>query len=466
MTTPAPPTRPLSRGARDARPRSPVRMVHLGLGSFFRAHQALYTDLAPDASDWGIAAFTGRSTALADVLGRQDCLYTLITRAADGDTARIVASISDARPGPDHRAWLTHLRDPAVSVLTLTVTEAGYPRAADGHLDLRHRDVTADLAALRADPTSPVRTTPARLVAGLMARRAAGDAPLAVVPCDNLPENGTVVASIVTEFADQVDPGMAGWIRGQVSFVTTMVDRITPAGTDQDAAAAAALTGRADAAPVVTEPYREWVLAGEFPAGRPAWDAAGALFVDDISPYEHRKLRLLNGGHSLLAYAGSARGHLSVASAVADPVCRQWLDAWWDEAAAGLTLPPAEISGYRQALTDRFANPRIQHLLSQIAADGSQKIPIRILPTVATERAAGRLPTAALRILAAWINHLRGAGAPVTDVAASTLSTLARHPLPDAVPAILAHLEPGLAQDRRLVDCVVALSRSLPQAAG
>ena len=221
------------------------------------------------------------------------------------------------------------------------------------------------------------------------------------------------------------------------------------------------MTGRLDAAPVVTEPYREWVLCGDFPAGRPAWDQVGAQFVEDVGPYEQRKLRLLNGGHSLLAYAGSARGHATVADAVADPVCRAWLEEWFDEAGPGLALPAAEVAAYRRALIERFRNLRIRHLLAQIAADGSQKLPIRVVPVLLSVRAGGPLPTAGLRIVAAWLNHLRGAGAPVDDVAAEEVMRRARGRLTDAVSAILDYLDPGLARDPHITRGLLDLCREL-----
>ncbi|MFD0823808.1 mannitol dehydrogenase family protein, partial [Micromonospora zhanjiangensis] len=210
------------------------------------------------------------------------------------------------------------------------------------------------------------------------ARHAGGAGPLAVVCCDNLPDNGAATARVVRGLAAAARPELARWIDGSVSFVTTMVDRITPRTTPADVRTVAELTGYVDAVPVVTEPFSEWVLSGDFPAGRPAWEAAGARFVDDVTPHETRKLLLLNGAHSLLAYAGGARGHDTVAAAVADPVCRGWLERWWDEAARYVPLPAAEVAAYRAALLRRFANPRIRHLLAQIAADGSQKLPIRL----------------------------------------------------------------------------------------
>jgi fructuronate reductase len=426
-----------------------VRIVHLGLGGFFRAHQAWYTGAAPDAADWRIAAFTGRSRALADALDRQDGRYTLVVRGPSRDEMSVQRAVSRAYAGTDLPAWCGHLARPEVAVVTLTVTEAAYARAAGGpDLDLDRPDVRADLTALRGGG-GPVTTVPGRLVAGFAARRAAGAGPLAVVPCDNLPDNGEAVARVVADLAEAADPALARWIRDHVSFVATMVDRITPRTTDDDVRAVAEETGWADAVPVVTEPFSEWVLSGPFPAGRPAWDAVGARFVDDVHPHETRKLLLLNGGHSLMAYAGSARGHDTIAEAVADPVCRGWLDRWWDEAVRHVPLPATDLVAYRAALLARFANPRIRHTLAQIAADGSQKVPIRVLPVLRGERAAGRMPAGAVRIVAAWVDHLRGIGAPVDDAAAGPYRERAA-----STRGVVSLLAPDLAGDADLVDAI------------
>jgi fructuronate reductase len=441
--------------SRDVRP--PVRIVHLGLGGFFRAHQAWYTGAAPDAAGWGIVAFTGRSRALADRLTGQDGLYTLVVRGPEADEMSVQQALVAAHPGTDLAAWSRQLARPEVAVVTLTVTEAAYARSPDGGLDLDRPDVRADLAAIHGTEqgdtgqvgTGQVATVPGRLVAGLAARRAAGAGALAVVSCDNLPGNGAVTARLVTELAEAAEPPLARWIRDHVSFVTTMVDRITPHTTEQDVRAVAETTGWPDAAPVVTEPFTEWVLSGDFPAGRPAWDAAGARFVDDVHPYETRKLLLLNGAHSLLAYAGSARGHETIAEAVADPVCRGWLDQWWDEAQRYVPLPAADLAAYRATLHGRFANPRIRHTLAQIAADGSQKVAIRVLPVLRGERAAGRIPAGCVRILAAWIDHLRGIGAPVDDAGAGPYRQRA-----GSARDVLALLAPDLAGDADLIGAI------------
>jgi fructuronate reductase len=450
----------LSRAAGHGRPAAPVRLVHLGLGNFFRAHQAWYTDHAPDAGDWGIAAFSGRRTELADALTAQQGLYTLITRAADEDQFEVVASLSRARPGTDHQAWLTCLASPDVRAVTITVTEAGYLRGADGGLDRDLPQVQADVEALRQDRGALVRTAPARLVAGLAARRHADAGPLAVVPCDNLPSNGAAVGRVVRDLTELVDPTLADWVAGSVFYVTTMVDRITPKTTSEDIRTVRQGTGLQDCCPVATEPFSEWVVSGAFPGGRPTWEDAGATLTDDIEPYEHRKLWLLNGGHSLLAYAGSALGHQTVADAMADDTCRGWLEEWWTEASRHLPFPERDLAAYRAALLDRFANPRMHHRLDQIAADGSQKLPVRILPTLRLERAAGRLPQGAVRALAAWIGHLRGAGGPVSDARADQVIPLATGPLREAVPRVLAALDPVLTDDQEVVAAVLAHSQT------
>jgi fructuronate reductase len=208
------------------------------------------------------------------------------------------------------------------------------------------------------------------------------------------------------------------------------------------------------------------VLSGEFPAGRPRWQDAGATFTDDVTPFEQRKLWLLNGAHSLLAYAGSLRGHRTVAEAVADTTCRRWLDQWWDEASRHLTLPDDDVDHYRRALLDRFANPRIRHGLDQIATDGSQKLPVRILPALRAERAAGRLAEGATVTLAAWVCHLRGHGAPVNDARAAELAAVAAGPLREAVPKALAALDASLADDGELVAGTVAAAEQFQNPSG
>ena len=446
---------------RHGRPAAPVRIAHLGPGNFFRAHQAWYTEHAPDAAEWGIAAFAGRRGVVARDLAAQDGLYTLLVRAADGDRPEIVSAVSTVSADLDD--WRKCFARPELALVTTTVTEAGYRRAPDGGLDTGDPEVAADIAALTAHGTdAEVVTAPGKLALGLAVRRAHDLPGLAVVPCDNVPDNGAMAARVVGELAAAVDdgrdPGLAAWIGEHVAFVTTMVDRITPHTTDDDRAAVRERLGVDDPVPVVTEPYVEWVLSGEFPQGRPRWEDVGARFVEDIVPWEHRKLSLLNGSHSLMAYAGTLRGHETVEQAIADPVVRGWVEQWWDDAARHLPLPAEEITAYRAALLERYANPRIRHLLRQIAADGSQKVPIRILPTVRAELADGQVQAGAARVLAAWVCHLRGRGAPVADVAAEEFTALAAGDVDDAVRRVLARL--GV-EDARLDTAVTDLAREL-----
>jgi fructuronate reductase len=351
--------------------RQPVRAAHLGLGAFFRAHQAWYTQVA---GDWGIAAFTGRSATAAEELAAQSCRYGLIVRGADGDTASVIESVVEARDGAS-AAWLETLANPEVALVTMTVTEAGY---------------------------LPAAAPPRRLLDGMRARRDAGAGPLAIVPCDNLPANGTEIRDAVLALARD-EPGLGAWIADSVSFVSTMVDRITPATTDGDRAIARDLLGWDDRVPVVTEPFTEWVLEGAFPGGRPAWEAAGARFVDDVRPYENRKLWLLNGAHSLLAYRGLERGFETVFDAFADAALSSEVEQLWAEAREVLDLDAGEVDAWLAELRIRWQNPRIEHRLEQIALGGEQKIPARIGAVLERRREAGLGPgEAELETIGAW----------------------------------------------------------------
>ena len=444
------------------RPAAPVRIVHLGVGNFFRAHLAWYTAHSPDAEQWGIAAFTGRRPDIADALAPQDGLYTLITRSGDGDAFEAVTSLSAVHPASDQQAYLDYLRRPEVALVTMTVTEAGYVRGPDGGIDLNRDAVVADLAALRADPAGGVSTMPAKLVAGLIARRTAGAGPISILSCDNLPDNGSATRTVVLGLAREVDPGLTEWISEQVDFATSMVDRITPATTDEDRSLVQESCGYVDAEPVPTEPFSEWVVSGSFPAGRPRWEEAGASLVEDVQPYEQRKLWLLNGSHSQLAYAGSIRGHETIDQAIADPQCREWVDLYWDEASRHLSLPADAVAEYRAALLTRYSNPRVRHRLAQIASDGTAKLQVRTLPTVLAERADGRVPTGSALTLAAWVLHLRGHGAPVKDAEGQrALEAAGSSDLSSAVHAVLDVLRPGLGEDIALVDAVLAQARVL-----
>jgi fructuronate reductase len=454
--------RALARDGRCGRSAAPIRQVHLGLGAFFRAHQAWYTERSSNAATWGIAAFTGRRPDLAQALTQQGGLYTLITRSNDADTFDVISSVSRAHAASDAAAWRAYLATPQVTVVSLTVTEAAYRSNPSGGLNLDDRDVAADFAAWRAGAHDDVTSVPGRLAAGFAARRAADAGPITLMSCDNLSNNSTIALQVASDFAATTDDGLASWIATHVRAANTLVDRITPATTDEDVTAVREQTGYADRIPVVAEPYAEWVLSDTFAAVRPAWESAGALVVADVLPYEQRKLWLLNGAHSLLAYAAPSRGHATVAEAIADPIVLDWVREWWSEAVRHLSMPDADSAAYCNQLLERFGNARIAHQLAQIAADGSQKLPARVLPVLRLERSQGRLPLGALRIVAGWVAHLRGHGVPVTDAAMTdTIRTIQSAGGSAATRLALGAVDPRLCDDSEVVEAVEAISASL-----
>ncbi|MEZ5650916.1 MAG: mannitol dehydrogenase family protein [Burkholderiaceae bacterium] len=356
-----------------------VGIVHIGLGAFHRAHQAVYTDTALGVAggDWRIAAASLRSTAVATELAAQQGLYTLIERDAGGDRARVIGSIAQALAGPDVVAMLLErMASPDTRIVSLTVTEKAYglDRAHAG-IDVDHADVAADLLA----PRRP-RGVCGLLVEGLRQRRERGLAPFTVLCCDNLPDNGRLLAGAVIDLARHSDPALADWITARASFPSTMVDRITPRVGEQTLADAQRLTGCVDPAAVEAEPFTQWVIEDRFPLGRPAWELAGAHMVDSVAPYERMKLRMLNGAHSLIAYAGFLGGCDFVRDAMAWPALAAWVRRLMAQAAATLEpLPGIDTADYARQLRERFENPAIRHATAQIAMDGTEKMPQRIL---------------------------------------------------------------------------------------
>jgi fructuronate reductase len=401
-------------GARPDR----VRIVHLGLGNFHRAHQAWYTAAAPDWRDWGIVAFSGRSPEQAELLAAQDGLYCVSVTGTHEDSVVVVPSILEAIDGARVDRLEGFLADPAVAIVTLTVTEAGYRLTAGGALDRADPVVVADLSLLRqaqegaglsgAGPES----TLGRLLVGLDARRRAGEFPIAIVPCDNIPDNGPFLARGLTEFARAVSPALAAWIERNVAFVSTSVGRITP--RVELPLESVVEAGWLDSASVATEQIADWILAGSFPAGRPAWDAVGARFVDDIEPWETRKLWLLNGAHSILAFAGLERGLETVAQAIADEECRDLVLAFWDEAVAHLP-PDIEHVRYRAEVIERFSNRRIEHRLEQIASDATTKVRYRLVPIAERSIAQGADLEGSAGAIASWVRAMLSGVLPLDE---------------------------------------------------
>jgi len=370
--------------ARTASEHPPVRIVHLGVGAFHRAHQAWYTHHASDASQWGIAGFTGRSLHMASLLAPQDGLYTLTTRDGDTDTTEVITSLTEIHDGSDLVALTRLLTTPAVAIVTLTITEGAY-----------------------GEGTEPVSTTSApstaigRLAHALYARWRRNAEPIAVVPCDNLPSNGIVVRDLMRQAAEGSPEGFTRWLETEVSFVSTSVDRITPGTPDGLTEHVLTSTGEHDDVPVVTEPYTSWVLDGRFPAGRPRWEDAGAVFTDDIQQYERRKLWMLNGAHTILAVLGPDRGHLYVDEAISDPALLHIVEQFWVACVRHVdaSLNP---NAYRSELLRRFHNTGIRHELTQIARDTETKLRVRLAPVAEAERAAGRSADAVSITFASW----------------------------------------------------------------
>jgi fructuronate reductase len=406
-------------------------IVHLGLGAFHRAHQAVYTDAVLDRAfgPWGIIGVSLRSPDTRDALAPQDGLYSVAIRDADGEALRVVGCLRESLVAPeDPAAVLERLTRPSVRVVTLTVTEKGYCHdPATGALNEAHPDIVHD----RANPSQP-RTALGFLVEALARRRAAGTAPFTVLSCDNLPSNGDTVAGLLRRFASLRDPSLGAWVAEQVACPNSMVDRIVPATTDADRAQVAAALGATDAWPVMTEGFTQWVVEDRFPAGRPAWELVGVEMVADVHPYETMKLRLLNGSHSTLAYLGYLAGYETVAEAIADPGMARLIRGLMDEEAGPtLRLPPgADLERYKTALIARFRNPALRHRTWQIAMDGTQKLPQRLLGAVRDRLAAG-LPIARLALgVAAWMRYAAGVderGQPidVRDPLAETLAEIA-----------------------------------------
>lgn len=443
---------------RDRRPVT-IGIVHFGPGAFHRAHQAAYVDALLDRDPrWGIAVVSMRSRGTIDALAAQDGLYTLAIRDAESGF-RVIGAHRRFLSPDDAAETQALLADPAVGLVTSTVTEKGYCLAADGTLDLAHPDIVHDLAG-----AGTPRSLVGWIVAGLAARRAAGTMPFVVMPCDNLANNGAKLRAALVAFARARDPELADGIDATLDVRSTMVDSITPAS---DAAleevVSAALGGLTDAAPVQREAFTQWVIEDNGQPLGPDLGAVGATLTDDVAGYERAKLRILNGSHSTLAYAGLLRGHDSVAAAMADPALAGFVDAMIrDEIAPILPdVPGLDLAAYGAAVLARFRNPVIVHRLDQIAQDGSQKLPYRLGDTLAVHRAEGRMPRHVVAALGCWIAFLitrARAGTPIVDPAGERLATIAKGGDPLAVTSRLAEaaigFHPGLFEDAAVIEAI------------
>jgi fructuronate reductase len=389
---------------------APRGIVHLGAGAFHKAHQAVYTDdaMAASGGGWMITGVSLRSPDVAESLNPQDGLYTLLIRDASGVTARVVGSIAKVLVAPaDPQAVLDALAAAETRIVSLTITEKGYGLdGRTGGLDRSHPAIAADLAS-PARPASAIGF----IVEALRMRKQAGRGGLTVLCCDNLPGNGRIVRRLVGEFAAERDPELARFIADNVSFPSTMVDRITPASTAKTYADALSLTGYEDRAAVETEPFTQWIVEDDFVSGRPDWEAGGALFVRNVEPYEKMKLRMLNGAHSMLAYSGFLAGHKYVRDVMADADLALLVKRHMDNAALTLDpVPGVDLNYYGEELRARFANPAIAHETYQIAMDGTQKLPQRLIEPAIVALHGGFSLRPYQFAVAAWMRYAMGAG--------------------------------------------------------
>lgn len=430
-----------------------VGIVHLGIGAFHRAHQAVFTEDAAAAAGetcWGVLGVSQRSRLVVDQLAPQDGLYGILTTERTATSLRLIGSVRGVAFQPEEsRQVLDAIAADTTHVVSMTVSEKGYRRARSGGPDLTDPDLAADVAAIGeelgahpggAGAAATARTPIGALVRGLARRARAHGAPMTVVCCDNMAANGRVVAELVHGVLDAV-PGPAAaslrsWLEDDVRFPVTMVDRITPATTDAHRAGATALLGLRDEGLVVAEPFREWVIEDAFAGPRPRWELAGARISGDVEPYERAKLRMLNGSHSAIAYVGALRGHRRIDRAMADDVVLSTARRLMDEDVIPTLDPPAgvDLAHYRDQVLARFADPATGYTTYQVAGDGSQKLPIRILDTVADRLATGVVPAAATQVVAAWIvfvarrRDVHGHELPLDDPWADRLGATAAGP--------------------------------------
>jgi mannitol 2-dehydrogenase len=416
--------------------RSRVRtgIVHVGVGGFHRSHQAMYVDRLLEqgkAQDWGICGVgvLPSDRRVAEVMAAQDGLYTLVVKHPDGTLdARVVGSIVEYLLAPDDwDAVVEKMADESTRIVSLTVTEGGYNiNAVTGEFDATNPDIVADLA-----PGASPRTTFGLVTEALARRRQRGFAPFTVMSCDNIQGNGDVARRTFTAFAALRDRELGDWIEREVPFPNSMVDRITPATTDEDRAEVARTFGVEDRWPVVCEPFTQWVLEDRFSLGRPPLDDAGVQLVEDVEPYELMKLRLLNASHQALAYLGYLAGYRLVDQAAQDPLFQRLLLGYMeDEATPTLRpVPGIDLAEYRQNLIARFSNAAIRDTLARLAFDGSERIPKWLLPVVRENLGVGRGVRRSAAVVAAWARYCEGVdeqGRPIDVVDRRRDSLMAR----------------------------------------
>ncbi|HTF98139.1 MAG TPA: mannitol dehydrogenase family protein [Cellvibrio sp.] len=402
-------------------------IVHLGIGAFHRAHQAFYTEavLNQFGGDWGIIGSSLRSASVRDQLVPQDCLYTLVERSGDGENLQVIGAVTDTLVGPENPAALVSaMAQPSIKIVSLTVTEKGYCHdPATGNLNESHADIIHDLKNLDK-PVSAIGF----IVAALQQRFEKNQKAFTVLSCDNLPNNGEVLEKVVLQFAQKISPALADWIKANATFPSTMIDRIVPATSDDDRREIETRLGVRDEGMVVCEPFSQWVVEDKFADGRPEWEKVGVLLVKDVRVFEKIKLRLLNGAHSTMAYTGYLSGFQYISEVMEQPAFVNLVKTYMAREAGETVVAPEgfDIEAYKQQLRDRFSNKALKHRTWQIAMDGSQKLPQRLLETLREQlKGKGNIDILCLGV-AAWIRYVsgvdeKGAAIDVSDPLAKEL---------------------------------------------
>ncbi|HED3063872.1 TPA: mannitol dehydrogenase family protein [Kluyvera ascorbata] len=434
------------------------RIVHLGFGAFHRAHQAVYADIlaAEHGSDWGYTEVNliGGEQQIAD-LNHQDNLYTVAEMSADAWTARVVGVVKEALHAQVDglETVLAKMCEPQVAIVSLTITEKGYCHSpATGQLMLDHPFIVADLQ----NPHQP-KSAPGVIVEALARRKAAGLPAFSVMSCDNMPENGHVMRNVVCAYAHAVDAGLADWIESHVTFPSTMVDRIVPAVTPETLDKIEQLTGVRDPAGVACEPFRQWVIEDNFVAGRPAWEKAGAELVSDVIPFEEMKLRMLNGSHSFLAYLGYLAGYQHINDCMGDENYRRAAhDLMLKEQAPTLKVQNVDLARYADLLIERYTNPALRHRTWQIAMDGSQKLPQRMLDSVRWHLADNSSFALLALGVAGWMRYVGG-----VDEQGNAIEVC--DPLLPVIQAAVQQSEEGESRVKALLAIEAIFGKDLPQ---
>lgn len=436
------------------------RIVHLGFGAFHRAHQAVYADIlaAEHGSDWGYTEVNliGGEQQIAD-LNHQDNLYTVAEMSADAWTARVVGVVKEALHAQVDglETVLAKMCEPQVSIVSLTITEKGYCHSpATGQLMLDHPLIAADLQ----NPHQP-KSAPGVVVEVLARRKAAGLPAFSVMSCDNMPENGHVMRNVVCAYARAVDAGLADWIESHVTFPSTMVDRIVPAVTAETLDKIEQITGVRDPAGVACEPFRQWVIEDNFVAGRPQWEKAGAELVSDVIPFEEMKLRMLNGSHSFLAYLGYLAGYQHINDCMGDENYRRAAhDLMLKEQAPTLKVQNVDLGRYADLLIERYTNPALRHRTWQIAMDGSQKLPQRMLDSVRWHLADNSSFALLALGVAGWMRYVGG-----VDEQGNAIEVC--DPLLPVIQATVQQSEEGESRVKALLSIEAIFGKDLPKEA-